>query len=298
MTTITSARAVARRDQRGADRGPRRGVGRLGRVGWIVVASVTALVSAFPFVFMLLGALKTSGEFLGNPFLLPRNLTFENFTNLITSNFGQYFANSLIVTVVGVIGTVVLAILSAYAITRFQTRLNTPMLLLFLAGLMVPVHVTLIPLYVLTQQLGLYDSLPALFGPFIAFNLPVAVFVLTGFFRQIPESLFDAAKLDGAGYWQTLRNVVIPLAGPAIATVSVITFIFVWNELVFALVLLTSAENYPVPLGLNAFYGQFRVDIPGLMAALVVATVPSIIFYLVAQERVVSGLAAGALRGE
>lgn len=290
MTTITSTRGTAR--------GARRGGIRLGRVGWIILAVVTAFVSAFPFVFMLLGSLKTSGEFLGNPFLLPAQLTFENFTNLIDSNFGRYFVNSLIVTAVGVFGTVVLAILAAYALARFRTRLNTPMSLLFLAGIMVPVHVTLIPSYVLTQQLGLYDSLPALFGPFIAFNLPVAVFVLTGFFRQIPESLFDAAKIDGAGYWQTLRNVVIPLAGPAISTVAIITFIFIWNEFVFALVLLSSAENYPVPLGLNAFYGQFRVDIPGLMAALVVATVPSIIFYLAAQERVVSGLAAGALRGE
>lgn len=292
MTAISTGRSAAAQNRRFLPNV------RFARVGWYVLAAVTAVFSVFPFAFMVSGSLKTSGEFLGNPFLLPQALTFENFTNLISSNFGQYFLNSIIVTAVGVLGTVVLAILAAYPLSRFKTRLNTPMMLLFLAGIMVPVHVTLIPSYVLTQQLGLYDSLPALFGPFIAFNLPVAVFVLTGFFRQIPESLFDAAKIDGAGHWQTLRNVVIPLSGPAISTVSIITFIFVWNEFVFALVLLSSGANYPVPLGLNAFYGQFRVDIPGLMAALVVATIPSLIFYLAAQERVVSGLAAGALRGE
>jgi raffinose/stachyose/melibiose transport system permease protein len=267
-------------------------------VAWGVIAVVMAILSVFPFGFMILGSVKSTGEFLGNPFGLPQDFTLENFATLLDSNFGQFFVNSILVTLASVAGTVVLAILAAYPLARLRTRLNTPMTLLFLAGIMVPVHVTLIPTYVLAQQLEVYDSLAALIGPYIAFNLPVAVFVLIGFFQQIPESLFDAAKLDGAGDWTILRRVVMPMAGPAISTVSIITFIFVWNEFVFALVLLSSPENYVIPLGLNAFYGQFRVDIPGLMAALTVATIPSIIFYLAAQERVVSGLAAGALRGE
>lgn len=272
--------------------------GRRRGIWHLVVAGVAAVLCVFPVTFMVLDSLKTRGEFLDNPFGIPREVTFENFTNLIHSDFGTYFLNSIVIATVSVTGTVVLAVLAAYPLSRFRTRLNTPMMLFFLAGIMIPVHVTLIPIYVLTQQLRMYDSIAGLFGPYMAFNLPTAVFVLAGFFRQIPESLFDAARIDGAGHWRILRNVVVPMAGPAISTVAIITFIFVWNEFVFALVLLSSKANYPLPLGLNAFYGEYNVDIPGMMAALTVATLPSVLFYLAAQERVVSGLAAGALRGE
>lgn len=268
------------------------------RVVRLVLAVVAAVMCLFPVSFMILGSLKTRRGFLENPFGFPTDLTFENFIGLVETGFAKYFANSITITVVSVLGTVALAILAAYPLSRFKTRLNTPMMLIFLAGIMVPVHVTLIPIYVLTQQMRMYDSIGALFGPYIAFNLPVAVFVLATFFRQLSESIFDAARIDGAGHLRILRSVVVPMAGPAISTVAVITFIFVWNEFVFALVLLSSETNYPLPLGLNAFYGHFSVNIPGMMAALTVATLPSLIFYLMAQERVVSGLAAGALRGE
>lgn len=271
---------------------------RWGGIVRLVIAIAAAVLSVFPVTFMVLGSLRTRGDFLDQPFGIPNEVTFENFTNLLSSEFGKYFLNSIVIAAVAVTGTVVLAILAAYPLSRFRTRLNTPMMLLFLAGIMVPVHVTLIPIYVLTQQIRMYDSIGALFGPFIAFNLPIAVFVLASFFRQIPDALFDAARIDGAGHWRILRNVVVPLSGPAISTVSIITFIFVWNEFVFALVLLSSQENYPLPLGLNAFYGQFSINVPGMMAALTLASIPSFLFYLLAQERVVSGLAAGALRGE
>lgn len=297
MTSAVVDRTTTGRPPADRDNRPHRAF-RWSRAARLVVASIAAVLSLFPFVFMALGSLKTRGDFLEHPFGIPRELTFDNFTNLFSADFGQYFLNSIVIAAVTVTGTVVLAIMAAYPLSRFRTRLNTPMMLLFLAGIMVPVHVTLIPIYVLTQQMTMYDSIAALFGPFIAFNLPMAVFVLASFFRQIPEALFDAAKIDGAGHWRILRSVVVPVAGPAISTVAIITFIFVWNEFVFALVLLSSQSNYPLPLGLNAFYGQFSVDIPGMMAALTLATIPSILFYLLAQERVVSGLAAGALRGE
>ena len=296
MASAVVERTATGRPPAGRDDRPR--TFRWSRAARLVIATVAAVLSLFPFVFMALGSLKTRGDFLDHPFGIPRELTFDNFANLFSADFGRYFRNSIIIAAVTVTGTVVLAILAAYPLSRFRTRLNTPMMLLFLAGIMVPVHVTLIPIYVLTQQMTMYDSIGALFGPFIAFNLPMAVFVLASFFRQIPEALFDAAKIDGAGHWRILRNVVVPVSGPAISTVAIITFIFVWNEFVFALVLLSSQRNYPLPLGLNAFYGQFSVNIPGMMAALTLATIPSILFYLLAQERVVSGLAAGALRGE
>ncbi len=285
-TTTLSARAI------GKDRPMLFGVPRY------VVASLAAVLSLFPFAFMVLGAFKDSGEFLDNPFGLPRDLTFANFGGLLTAEFGRYFLNSIVITGVSVVATCVLGCLAAYPLSRMRTRLNSPVMLVFLIGLMIPIHITLLPIYVLTQNLGLYNTLAAMFGPFIAFSLPVTIYVLSGFFQQIPESVLDAARMDGAGHGRVFTKMVVPLSMPAISTVAVINFIFAWNEFIFALVLLSSPENFPIPLGLTQFSAQYRVDVPGVMAALTVASLPSILFFLAAQEKVVSGLAAGAVAGE
>lgn len=263
-----------------------------------LVATLFGVLALFPLAFMLLGAFKTPGEFLANPFGLPQAPTWQNFLGLLTPQFGRFFVNSLAIAVVTVVGACVLGALAAYPLSRIRTRLNSPVMLLFLMGLMIPIHVTLMPVYVLTQDLGVYDTLTAVFGPFIAFSLPVTVYVLSGFFQQLPDSVIEAARLDGAGYWRVFTRVVVPLSMPAISTVAIINFIFAWNDFIFALVLLSSPESFPIPLGLNQFSAQYRIDIPGVMSALTAATVPSVLFFLAAQEKVVSGLAAGALAGE
>lgn len=276
----------------------RRPSARLLGVPRYLLAIFFAVLAAFPFVFMVLAAFKTPGEFLDNPFLLPREATLENFFGLLTPEFGRYFVNSVIISTVAVAATVVIGALAAYPLARMNLRVTGPITILFLIGLMVPIHVTLIPIYVLTLQIGLYDNIAALIGPFVAFSLPVTVYVLIGFFRQIPEGILSAAKVDGAGHWRLFWQIIVPLSTPAISTVVIINFIFVWNEFVFALILLASPENFPLPLGLQDFSRQYQVDVPGVMAALTAASLPLIILFLVAQERVVSGLAAGALQGE
>jgi len=263
-----------------------------------VVASLIAVLALFPFAFMVLGAFKESGEFLSNPFGVPAAPTWGNFAGLLTPEFGRYFLNSIIITAVSVFVSCLLGALAAFPLSRIRTRLNRPVMLLFLMGLMIPIHITLLPIYVLTQDLGIFDSLAAVFGPFIAFSLPVTIYVLAGFFQQIPDSVIEAARMDGAGYWRVFTKIIVPLSMPALSTVAIINFIFAWNEFIFALVLLSSPENFPIPLGLTQFSAQYRVDIPGVMAALTAATLPSVLFFLAAQEKVVSGLAAGAVAGE
>lgn len=276
-----------------------RGIGRAARRFPVYLAACAAAVfSALPFTFMVLAALKTPGEFLQNPFLFPQEVTWQNFSGLLTAEFGRYFINSLVVAAVTVTATVALGALAAYPLARMRFRLSNPILALFLIGLMIPIHVTLIPVYTLTQNLGLYDSLAALFGPFIAFSLPITVYILVQFFRQVPDSLLAAAEIDGAGPVRQFWNVLLPLSVPALSTVSIINFIFVWNEFIFALILLSSPENLVLPLGLQAFSGNFRIDVPGLMAALTLASLPTILFFLAAQEKVVKGLSAGALAGQ
>lgn len=263
-----------------------------------LIAILFAVIAAFPFVFMVMAAFKTQGEFLDNPFWLPREATLQNFLGLITPQFGRYFLNSIIITGVSVIGTVAIGTLAAYPLSRMKLRLNPLILILFLAGMMVPIHVTLIPLYILTQDIGLFDNIAALFGPFIAFNLPITIYIMVGFFRQVPESILSAARIDGAGTWAVFRQILLPLSGPAISTVAIINFIAIWNDFIFPLILLNNPGNYPLPLGLSDFASQYRIDVPGTMAALVVSSLPTILFFLVAQEKVVAGLGAGALAGE
>ena len=263
-----------------------------------VIATLFAVLAAFPFAFMVFASFKLQSEFLGNPFGLPAEPTLANYGGLLTIEFGRYFLNSFVVAVVTVGLTVVLGTLAAYPLARMKVPLNGVILVVFLAGMMVPIHVTLLPVYVLTQDLRIYDTLPALFGPLIAFSLPVTIYIMVGFFRQVPESIISAARIDGAGAWRVFRSILVPLSGPAIATVAIINFISVWNEFIFPLILLNSSENFTLPLGLTDFAQQYRIDIPGTMAALVASSIPTILFFLVAQEKVVTGLAAGSLNGE
>jgi raffinose/stachyose/melibiose transport system permease protein len=269
----------------------------LSRILVYAAAVLVLLVTGLPYLFMFVTALKAPNEFILNLWGLPRGVALGNFADAIASGFGRYFVNSVLVSVVSVVLTILLASLASYPLARMRFRLGRPLFLLFLAGSMIPVHVTLIPVYVLSKGLGIYDSLWALFGPYIGFQLPISVFILTEFFRGIPREIEEAARIDGAGTLGIFARIIMPLSAPAISTVAIYAFIFVWNEFIFALVLLSSPANMTIPLGLMQFFGEYRVNVPGLMAVLTLASLPVIVLYLVAQNRVVAGLTAGAVKG-
>ena len=260
-------------------------------------AVLVLLVTGLPYLFMFVTALKAPNEFIVNLWGLPRGIALTNFGDAIASGFGRYFVNSVLVSVVSVVLTILLASLASYPLARMRFRLGRPQFLLFLAGSMIPVHVTLIPVYVLSKGLGIYDTPWALLGPYIGFQLPISAFILTEFFRGIPREIEEAARIDGAGTLGIFGRIIMPLAAPAISTVAIYAFIFVWNEFIFALVLLSTPSNMTIPLGLMQFFGEYRVNVPGLMAVLTLASLPVIALYLVAQNRVVAGLTAGAVKG-
>ena len=260
-------------------------------------AILVLLVTGLPYLFMFGTAFKQPTEFITNLWGAPHAPGLSNFVDAIGAGFGRYFVNSVVVSVVSVSMTILLASLASYPLARMNFRLNRPVFLLFLAGSMIPVHVTLIPLYVLSKGLGIYDTLWALLGPYIAFQLPISVFILTEFFRGVPREVEEAARIDGAGTFGIWWRIIMPLATPAISTVAIYAFIFVWNEFIFALVLLSSPANMTIPLGLMQFFGEYRVNVPGLMAVLTLASLPVILLYLAAQNRVVAGLTAGAVKG-
>ena len=268
-----------------------------GKVGIYAAAILWLLITGGPLLFVAVTSFKSMQEFLTDLWALPEMVRFDNYRETIDGGIGGYFVNSLIVSFVSVVLTLVLASLASFPLAKLKFRFNRVLLLMFIAGAMIPVHVTLIPIYSLTNTLGIYDTLLAVLGPYVAFHLPLAVLIITEFMRQLPRELEEAARIDGATHLQVFMRIILPLTTPALSTVAIYTFINVWNEFVFALVLLSSRENLTLPLGLMQFSGEYSVNVPGIMAAVSLASLPVILFYLVMQERVVSGMVAGALKG-
>lgn len=258
-------------------------------LAWLVVAFL-------PIFFMALTAFKTIKEFLISPWELPAQWNFANFSSVWQSNFPVYLTNSLIVTVVSVLLIVAFSSLAAYAFARMDFPGHRPLFLLILAGMMIPIHITLIPVYIMTQWMGTYDTIFALIGPYVGFALPISVFILTEFFSQIPKELEDAARIDGCTPFQTFYRITLPLAAPALATVAIYNLISTWNEFIFASVLLQSPDAFTLPLGLRQLFGQFGIDTPAVMAGVVMGSLPTILLFVLFQEKVVTGLTAGALK--
>lgn len=254
-------------------------------------------VTGFPYLFMMNTAFKGQFEFMTAPFSLPVEWKIENFTSLFTGQFMTYFFNSVVVSSLSVILVIIFAAMVSFPLARMKFRLNKPLFLLFIIGMMIPIHTTLIPIYVLTQRLGLYDTIWGLLGPYIAFALPISIFIFHQFMREIPVELEEAARMDGCGDYRLFWKVMFPMLTPAISTVTIYNFIHIWNEFVFALVLTSDKNSATLPLGLKQFYGEFSIDVPAIMAALLLASLPLIFVYLLAQEKVVKGLSAGSVKG-
>ncbi len=262
-----------------------------------VLAIIILLFTGVPFFIMVNSSFKTQLEFMSSPWSLPESFSFNNYRLLFETDFFQYLFNSLFVSVVSVVLVIVLSAMASYPLSRLKFRLSKPLFLLFTIGMMIPIHTTLIPIYLLTINLGLYDSLWGLIGPYVAFALPVSVIIYTQFLQDIPKELEESAKIDGCGHYRLFWKILFPLLTPATATVAIYNFIHIWNEFIFALVLTNSPGNATLPLGLREFYGEYSVNVPGIMAALTLGSLPLLLVYFIAQEKIVKGLAAGSVKG-
>ncbi|WP_458353365.1 carbohydrate ABC transporter permease [Peribacillus frigoritolerans] len=269
----------------------------LSKMPLYVLAIVILVLTGLPFLIMINTSFKSQFEFMTAPWSLPDVFTMQNYKVLFASDFFSYFLNSVIVAVISVVLVIVLSAMASYPLARMKFRLNKPLFLLFLVGMMIPIHTTLIPIYLLTINLGLYDTIWALIGPGVAFSLPVSIVIFTQFLKDLPKELEESAEMDGCGHFTIFWKILFPLLTPAISTVAIYNFIHIWNEFIFALVLTSSPENYTLPLGLRDFYGDFSVNVPGIMAALTMTSLPLLLVYLVAQEKIVKGVAAGSVKG-
>jgi xylobiose transport system permease protein len=259
--------------------------GGLGAAIWLMLVCV-------PLYAVLAGALQQRDSYLdAGPLALPSSLTFENFTGAFDGGFGRALLNTAVVTGGSVAIVLALAVPAAYAIVRSPNRFVSGSFRLFLLGLAIPAQATIIPVYLLITRLHLYDTLIGIILPTAAFALPLSALVLAGSLRDVPGELYDAMALDGAGPVRTFRSLVLPLGRSGIVTVAIYTALQAWNGFLFPLVLTQSEEQRVMTLFLWRYTGEFGVNVPGLMAAVLLSALPFFVLYLFARRWLVAGLA-------
>lgn len=264
-----------------------------------VVFSLAALLFLLPVLILIVTSLRSDPDFLTRGvFSFPRSLRLENFTDAWNIGaFATTYKNSALITFVKVPLGLLVSALAAYPLAKMRFRFDNALFIFFVAGLAVPIHVALLPLFIIERHIGLLGSLWALLLPYIAFGLPFQIFVLRGFMRLIPSEIVEAARVDGAGDLLIFVRLMIPLVAPALATLAIIDAVATWNEFLMALVLLPDANTRTLPLGLLNFFTQFSGSYTKLSAGLVIAIVPLLIVYIFLQRYLVSGLAGGAVKG-
>jgi raffinose/stachyose/melibiose transport system permease protein len=238
-----------------------------------------------------------SNYFQTNPLAPPTEPTLDNYKVVIEADFVRYFINSVIITLGAVVPAVLVSFMAAYAVVRAGDRwvlrsVNS----LFLMGLAIPLQAAIIPIYLIIIRLHLYDTLLAIILPSIAFAIPLSVLVLSNFIRDVPKELFDSMRVDGASEWSTLWHLAFPLTRPALVTVSIYDGLAIWNGFLLPLILIQSPSQRPLPLALWSFQGQYSVNVPAVLASVVLTTLPILALYVVGRRQLLSGLTAGFSR--
>ena len=268
---------------------------------WIVAfffAIVWLIVSFTPFIFMVLNSFKEKFEMLTKGvFQLPDKLNWANYTEVLTGGFLNYFKNSVIVLAVSLILLLFISACASYPLARFKFKLAQPIYGLIVACMSIPVHITLIPVFKMSKATGLYDSIWALIGPYIAFAVPISVFILTSFMQEIPREIEESAEIDGCGKIQMFFSMILPLAKPGLATLAIYNCVNVWNAFSFAYTLTQSSPNRTLPLAIWEFQGQYSMNTPMIMAVLTLTLLPMIIMFIIFQDKLVKGMTAGAVKG-
>lgn len=261
------------------------------------LAVVVLIPAGYPLVYLLFSSFKSSGDYVQNLWGFPETFFLDNYAKVFSSRFFTYFLNSVLVSAAALFLLVFFASLASYVLSRVKFRLRGAVFAFFIAGMMVPIHSTLIPVYMLTNKIGLYDSIWGLIGPYVAAGIPISVFIMTGFFKGVPMELEEAAFMEGCGHYRFYLSILLPVAKPAVATVAIYNFINVWNEFIYALVLINRPAAMTLPLGIREFYGKETINIPGILTVVLMGALPMILFFVLAQEKVIHSITAGAVKG-
>jgi raffinose/stachyose/melibiose transport system permease protein len=257
--------------------------------GWVWLALII-----LPVYYVIITSLKNQAGFFGsNPLAPPTEPTLANYRTVLEADFTRYFMNSVIVTLGSVIPAVIVSFMAAYAVVRGSGRIIGTAHTLFLMGLAIPLQATIIPIYFMITKAQLYDTLLALILPSIAFAIPISVLILSNFLRDVPRELFESMRLDGCSEFTMMWRLALPLVRPAVVTIAIYNALHVWNGFLFPLILTQDPDKRVLPLSLWAFQDEFSVNIPAVLAAVVLSTLPLVVLYVLARRQLVSGLTAG-----
>ncbi|MFM9442697.1 carbohydrate ABC transporter permease [Streptomyces acidiscabies] len=262
-------------------------LGALGGLLWLVVVLV-------PVYWVVVTSLRTrEGFFEANPLAVPTDPTLDNYRQVLDNGFTHYLLNSVLVTAGATALTLSVSFLAAYAVVRGTGRALRWAFSVFLLGLAIPLQATIIPVYYLIAKANMYDTLPAIALPSAAFAIPLTVVILVNFLRDIPDELYESMRADGAGHWRMLWSLALPLSRPALITVTIYDALNVWNGFLFPLILTQSPDKRVLPLFVWSFQGEFTVNVPAVLAAVVLSTLPILALYVVGRRQLIGGMTAG-----
>jgi raffinose/stachyose/melibiose transport system permease protein len=269
-----------------------------GRTVLYVIAWVVAILVLVPMIYAVLGGFRTTAQIAADPIGLPSPWVLSNYTDLLkSSTFLRQLFNSALIALVSTLLVVPLAALAAYVFARFAFRGRELFYTLFTLGLLFPVAIAILPIFIMVRNIGLLDNPLGVALPQAAFGLPMTIIILRPFFRSIPDDLQDAAAIDGAGPLRFFWKILIPLSRPVLATVSVLAIVGSWNAFLLPLVVLTDSDQWTLPLGVTNYSQQYTADIAKILAFTTLSMVPALVFYAFAERQLIRGLTTGAVKG-
>jgi multiple sugar transport system permease protein/raffinose/stachyose/melibiose transport system permease protein len=267
------------------------------RAALLTILAIYTCYSAGPFAWVASMSFRTTSEISRNAYALPETLHWEKYIEAWTSsNYGTYFWNSTLVVVSAVVALTLIGSMAAHCLARYRFPGNRLVLFVIFSTLIFPPQITIISLFQTLVEYGIYDTLFGLTLVYIAIQLPLTVYILEGFFAHIPQDLYDAAKVDGYSHWDIYWKLTLPVGMPAIATTVILNFISLWNEFLYAVVLITEESNRTLPLGIQKFMGDQLEDIGMISTGLMIAIVPVIVIYAFFSEKLIQGMTAGAVK--
>ncbi|MDO5143547.1 MAG: carbohydrate ABC transporter permease [bacterium] len=278
---------------------------RIGSVFMNAVLWLFSLSCIFPLVWMAYNSLKTKRVFNADKLSIPglfgaASPTLDNYTRILTNPDYHLFEsmwNSVRTTAISILCIVLCSFIVGYILSRITGKWNRPLYILFLSGMLIPIHSLLVPIYVVFKEMNMTNQWFTLLLPYISFGLPMGIFLVEGYVKSIPISMEEAAAIDGSSFSRTLWSIILPMCKPILVTVAIIQVFGCWNEFSFALVLIENVHLQTVPLALTQFKGQFGSDYPKQMAAMLITMLPIVIIYFIFSKQIIKGMVAGAVKG-
>ncbi|HEX2944729.1 MAG TPA: carbohydrate ABC transporter permease [Clostridia bacterium] len=263
-----------------------------------IVLIILSLAYLYPLLWLLFNSLKTDNELFSNPWSIVSSMQFVNYaTAWVSGKVGTSFFNSVIVSASSIAITIVVSAMAAFAIKRFKWRFSGLALGIFLIGIMIPIHSTLIPLFLVFNSINILNHYISLILPYVAFALPTSIFILGGFMAVFPKEIEEAAIMDGCKMRTVFWKIIFPLSKSSIATISIFNFVAAWNELMFALIFMSDPNKMTLPVSLTRFRGQYSTSWAIQLAAVVIMVVPSLIVYFFLNDKIIKSLTIGAVKG-